>query len=128
MNTRTAVVVAVSALLCAVTAGAQAPGITRTVLQKGDVTTDREVIMARAEIAAGSESGRHTHFGPETGYVLEGSSEIQVDGQPTKVYKAGDSYFIPEGTIHNAKAIGGTAKVLAVYVVEKGKPLATPAK
>jgi hypothetical protein len=31
------------------------------------------------------------------------------------------------GKVHNAKAEGGAAKVLATYAVEKGKPLATPA-
>ena len=37
------------------------------------------------------------------------------------------SYFIPAGKIHDARAQGGAVKVLATYVVEKGKPLATPA-
>jgi quercetin dioxygenase-like cupin family protein len=42
--------------------------------------------------------------------------------------KAGDSYFIPAGKVHNASAHGGgNVKVLAIYVVEKGKPLVVPA-
>jgi quercetin dioxygenase-like cupin family protein len=111
-----------------VTAVAQAPGIKRTLLQRGDVTPDREVILGQAEIAAGSAAGRHTHFGVETGYVLAGSASIEIEGELPKLLKAGDSYFIPAGKIHDAKTVGDVpTKVLATYVVEKGKPLATPA-
>ena len=127
MKTRLAFAVAVT--LAAVAVGAQAPGIKRTVLQKGDVSADYEVILARAEISPGGSTGRHTHPGTESGYVLEGTTELQIDGQPTKVYKAGDSYFIPAGTIHSASPVGDKpAVVLATYVVKKGEPLATPAK
>ena len=116
-------------LLIAGIAIAQAPGIKRTVLQRGDVPAEgaREVVQALAEIAAGGATGRHSHNGPETGYVLEGSSLLEVDGDAPRMIKAGDSYFIPAGKIHDAKAQGGATKVLATYVVEKGKPLATPA-
>jgi len=121
-------VLAVAVAVAALAVGAQAPGITRTVLQKGDVTADREVVMARAEISPGGATGRHTHPGPETGYVLEGSTTVEIDGQPPKVYHAGDTYLIPQGTVHNAKDVGEKpAVVLAIYVVEKGKPLASPA-
>ncbi len=109
---------------------AQAPAIKRTILQKGDVPVEgaREVIMGTAEIAAGGATGRHSHNGPETGYVLEGTSLLEIDGDTPKMMKAGDSYFIPAGKIHNASAHGGgSAKVLAIYVVEKGKPLVIPA-
>ncbi len=122
---------AISALLLAVFAGlalAQAPAIKRTILQRADVAeTGREVVLGMAEISAGGSTGRHTHFGVETGYVLEGTSMIEIEGEAPKMLKAGDSYMIPAGKVHDAKAHGGTVKVLATYVVEKGKPLATPA-
>ena len=42
--------------------------------------------------------------------------------------KAGDSYMIPAGTVHDAKVHGDKPlKVLGVYVVDKTKPLASPA-
>jgi quercetin dioxygenase-like cupin family protein len=123
-----------SLVLAALVAGlvsfvqAQQPGIKRTILQKNDAGENREVVMAVAEIAAGGSSGRHSHPGVETGYVLEGSSMVSIDGEAPKQFKPGDSYFIPAGKIHDAKSEGGKpAKVLAIYVVEKGKPLATPA-
>ncbi len=120
---------AAAAVLFAVAGSAQAPGIKRTMLQRLDIVGDnREAIQAIAEIAPGVAAGRHTHFGPEFGYVLEGSSELSVDGEAMRVLKAGDSYLIPAGKIHDAKAVGDKpAKVLATYLVEKGKPLATPA-
>ncbi len=118
-------------LLCIVAgvAMAQAPGIKRTLLQKGDAGGgEREVVMGLAEIPAGGAAGRHSHPGPETGYVLEGVALMEVDGEAPRVLKAGDSYFIPAGRIHDARAHGAVAtRVLATYVVEKGKPLSTPA-
>ena len=119
-----------SLLLIAGVAIAQAPAIKRTLLQRGDVPAEgtREVVLALAEIAAGGSTGRHFHNGPESGYVLEGATLLEIDGEAPKALKAGDSYFIPAGKIHDAKVHGNAAaKVLAAYVVEKGKPLAMPA-
>ena len=128
MNARLAL--AVAATLAAVTVVAQAPGIKRSILQKGDApAAERDVVLAKAEIAPGGATGRHTHPGPETGYVLEGTTVLEIDGQAPRTLKPGDSYLIPAGTVHNAKVMGDKpGVVLATYVVEKGKPLATPAK
>jgi quercetin dioxygenase-like cupin family protein len=63
----------------------------------------------------------------ESGYVLEGEMTLLVDGQPPKQLKAGDSYQIPVAAPHDGKSGARGAKVIATYVVEKGKPLATPA-
>ena len=81
-----------------------------------------------AEIPAGLAAGRHTHFGTETGYVAEGSVSLEIEGEMPKLLKAGDSYVIPVGNVHDAKTVGDKpVRVIATYVVEKGKPLATPA-
>ncbi len=110
-----------------VAAQAQAPGIQRTILQRTDIG-DREVVLGLAEIAPGGSTGRHTHPGIETGYVLEGITVLLIDGEAPRVLKAGDSYSIPAGKVHDARAETTTAgKVIATYVVEKGKPLASPA-
>lgn len=111
----------------ALAALAQAPGIKRTLLQRIDVSETREAVLGAAEIPEGGTTGRHTHPGVETGYVLEGSIRLEIDGEPTRILKAGDSYKIPEGRVHNGSAEGGAVRVLATYVVDKGKPLATPA-
>ena len=110
-------------------AGAAPPGIKRTILQRTPSEDGRfEIVLGMAEIAPGGATGRHSHPGVETGMVLEGSTSIEIDGEAPRVLKAGESYAIPTGKVHNATAVGGTpTKVLATYVVEKGKPLAIPA-
>ena len=61
------------------------------------------------------------------GYVLEGSIAIEVQGKPAMMKKAGEGFMMPAGTVHNAKNTGkSAAKVLATYIIEKGKPPATP--
>ena len=106
---------------------AQQTGIKRTPLQKLDFPAGYNTITAIAEVPAGGAAGRHTHPGAETGYVLEGELELLIDGQPPMKIKAGESYQIPEGAIHDAKAGGKPFKVLGVYVVKAGEPLAKPA-
>jgi quercetin dioxygenase-like cupin family protein len=86
-------------------------------------------VQAHAEFGPGAASGRHTHPGDEILYVLEGELVVEIDGKPTTTLKAGDVSFIPAGVVHQGKnASAGSAKVLATYVLEKGKPVATPAK
>jgi quercetin dioxygenase-like cupin family protein len=89
--------------------------------------TNYETVTAIAEIAPGASSGRHTHPGPETGYVIEGEFTLLIDGQPAKALKAGDSYQIPASAVHDVKSSDKGMKVMAVYIVERGKPLASPA-
>lgn len=125
---RAAAAMLLVALAGATITAAQAPGIKRTLLQRTDIGNNLEVILGIAEIAPGSSTGRHTHFGAETGYALAGQSLLEVEGEAPRLLNAGDSYVIPAGKVHDAKVVGDApAKVLAVYVVEKGKPLATPA-
>ncbi len=116
----------------AVTAGvlvAQNPGITRTVLQRQDLSVPgHEVVLARIEIAPATFAGRHTHPGEEVSYILEGEGEILVEGKPALKVKSGDSFVIPAGTRHDAHNTGTVPlRMSGVYIVEKGKPLATPA-
>jgi quercetin dioxygenase-like cupin family protein len=104
-------------------------GIKRKVLSQMDgpmpgyVTINMEV-----EIDAGTAIARHTHPGIESSYVLEGSLELPIQGQPTRMVKAGDGFQIPPETPHaGGKPSAAKAKLAITYVVEKGKPLATPA-
>lgn len=102
--------------------------IKRIVLQKFDVPgTNHETVIGIAEIAPNVSIGRHTHPGPESGYMLEGEFVLLVEGKPDQIVKAGESYAIPPGAKHDARTGDKPTKVLATYVVEKGKPLATPA-
>ena len=110
----------------AVTQGAN--NIKRTPLQKFDVPgTNLETVIAIAEIIPNVAIGRHTHPGIESAYVLEGTLVIKITGQPDKAMKAGDSWQVPAGVIHDGVTGAQGAKVIVTYVVEKGKPLASPA-
>jgi len=111
-------------------ASAQVPGFKRVELQKHDLgTPGREAVVARGEFQPGAAAPRHTHPGEEIGFVLEGEVVVEIDGQPAKTLKAGDTFFIPAGTVHTAKNTGkAAAAVISTYIVEKGKPLATPVK
>jgi quercetin dioxygenase-like cupin family protein len=109
-------------------ATSQSTAIKRTPLQKFDVPgSSYETVIGMAEIVPNVNIGRHTHPGLESGYVLEGDMVLIVQGQPDKALHTGESYQIPSGAVHDARSGPKGAKVIATYVVEKGKPLATPA-
>ncbi len=102
--------------------------ITRTVLQQTDLSiAGREVVTAKAEFPAGGSTGLHTHPGDEISYVAQGAVELVVDGR-SRTYKAGEAFHVDAGKVHEAKASGGPAVVIANYVIEKGKPATTPVK
>lgn len=103
-------------------------GFTRKVLQDRDLAIPtHHSVVAQVDFAKDGAVGRHTHPGEEVGYVIEGTVVIEIDGQPAQTLKAGETFFIPAGAIHAAKNVtGGPARLVATYVVEKGKPLATP--
>ena len=109
---------------------AQQAGFTRVALQTQDLSAPgRVAVQARAEFDPGVAAGRHTHPGEELGYVLEGELELRIDGQAPRTVKAGETFFVPAGLVHDGVNTGSSkAKVLATYVVEKGKPVATPVK
>ena len=103
-------------------------GLKRTVLQKFDVPAgDRETVTAMIDIPPNMDVARHTHPGPEVDYVLEGEVNLVVEGQPPKTYKAGDSFSIPQGIVHGGRSGPNGTKLVGTYIVEKGKPLASPA-
>ena len=109
------------------TIGAQQAGFTRTTLQQADLSTPgREVVQAIAEFQPGATVGWHTHPGEEAGYLLEGAFLFEVEGRPAVTLKAGQTFFVPAGVVHNGTNHGTTrTRVLATYIVEKGKPVAT---
>ena len=108
---------------------AATPGVTRKILSKIDgPAPGYETLLVEATIEPGIPVGRHTHPGIESTYVLEGGFELPVQGQPTRMLKAGDSFQIPPETPHAGGKPGTTkTRVLITYEVQKGKPLASPA-
>jgi quercetin dioxygenase-like cupin family protein len=107
-----------------------APKITRNIVLKEDMSIPgREGVMARVELPPGATEGKHTHPAEVFVFVLEGSILQEIDGKPTVTLKAGDVFHVPPNTVHQATNNGTvTAKLAAVFVAEKGKPLTTPVK
>ncbi len=118
-----------SAMLISTGLMAQSTGITRTILVRTDSSTPgKEDMIAKIEIAPGAVVDWHTHFGDEMSYVTEGEVELFVANQPPRKVKHGEAFVIPAGVVHSAKNHGSNAvRLVGVYVVDKDKPLATPA-
>lgn len=116
-------------VLASTSAFAQASGLTRTVVGKADVSVPgREAVVAKVEVAPGAMAGWHSHPGDEISYVMEGEVTLLMAGQAPRKVMAGESFVIPGGTVHNAMNSSTVpVKLVGVYVVEKGKPLASPA-
>jgi quercetin dioxygenase-like cupin family protein len=108
---------------------AATPGVSRKILSQSDGPAPGYVtLLVAIEIEAGVTIGRHTHPGIESAYIREGGFDLPIEGQPTRSYKPGDGVVIPAGTPHAGGKNGDAkTKILSTYIVEKGKPLASPA-
>ena len=109
----------------------QQPGApTRTVLQKHDLLAHgEEGVMALVEMPVGSREGRHTHPAEVFVYVLEGTLKLDKEGKPSVSYKAGETFFVERGIVHEGMNGGNTpVKAVAVFVTDKGKPMTTQVK
>ena len=108
-------------------ADALAARLKRTELQHSPSSIPgREIVQVLTEIPAGVESGWHMHPGEEVGYILAGTVEMQIQGQPTLTLRAGDPFLMPPRTPHNALDVGPeTGQMLSTYIVEVGESLAT---
>jgi quercetin dioxygenase-like cupin family protein len=104
--------------------------VKRTVVGKVEVPgSNYEAVTATVEIAPGFKAGRHLHPGVVFALVTEGEFWLALDGQPEKIYKAGEQLTLPLKGIHNEGAAGSVpVKLIATYVIEKGQPLAIPVK
>jgi quercetin dioxygenase-like cupin family protein len=93
------------------------------VLQRVPVQgTDREMGMGIAEFPPNAAKPRHKATGPELAYVLEGEVTVAVDGQPSRIVHAGESYRMPANVVHVTTAGPAGAKVLASWAWNPGKP------
>ena len=119
------IALAALALLSVSLATAQAPAVTRTDLQRHELSTPgREVVQVRVDIAPGAAFGMHRHPGEEIVYVIEGELEYTIEGRAPVTLRAGEVLFIPDGTPHAARNPGRTnGAELATYIVRKGEKL-----
>ena len=128
MLKKSLIVVAAVAPVVVVSAVAQQSNIKRTPLQTVDFPPGYNVESAIVDIAPGTCAGRHTHPGVESSYVMEGAIVVKIDGKRDQTLKAGESFQIPPYVPHyGCTAPGQAVKMLVNSIVEKGKPVTSPA-
>jgi quercetin dioxygenase-like cupin family protein len=102
--------------------------IKRNVLHRADIPgTNLEVVLATAEIRDDALVESHIHNNIVMVYVVEGEYWVQLKDQPRKILHPGESITVPANIVHQDGTNGKNVKLTAVYIVEKGKPLAIPA-
>jgi quercetin dioxygenase-like cupin family protein len=108
----------------------QPTGFSRKVLLEQDLSTaGKHGAIALIEFGPGAVAPKHTHPGEDLLYVIEGRVTIEIDGQAPRELKAGDTMIVPPGVPHLGRNPGTMpAKIVSTYFLEKGQPLASPAK
>ena len=88
--------------------------------------------VVEVTIEAGQEGVSHRHPGPAIVYVLEGQYELGIDDQPTKIFKAGETFYEPGGHLHrvskNPAKTGRTRLIAVVLHPRDAKEIAVPEK
>ena len=122
-----AAVAALALVSTQVTHAQQAAAVKRTVLLQHDTSVPGyEAVLVAVEIPAGGREGRHTHPGLAMIHVEEGTLTLDYEGKPTTPYKAGESFFVEAGKVHEGMNKGTTlVKAIATFVVPKGQPITT---
>jgi quercetin dioxygenase-like cupin family protein len=73
--------------------------------------------VVEVTIEPGQAGLPHRHPGSAIGYVLEGEYELGIDDQPTKVIKAGGTFYEPAGCLHRVSRNPGKVKTRLIAVV-----------
>jgi quercetin dioxygenase-like cupin family protein len=106
------------------------PDVQRKVLLRQDMSIPgQELLMVEVTIPVGGREGRHTHAGDLIAYVQDGTLTLDYEGKPETTYKAGDTFYVEAGKIHEGiNKSNAPIHVLAAFVSPKGKPLTTQVK
>lgn len=93
---------------------------------------DARMTVVEVTLGPGQSGLPHRHPGPGFVYVLEGEYELGIDDQPTKVFKAGETFYEPTGCLHrvskNPSAKGNTRLIAVVLHPRNAKEIAIPEK
>jgi len=139
MVNRTLAIFTSLAALAAITAVTAAPAMaqstTNPVFQHAIPNIPgKSLIAVVVSYTPGAKSSSHHHAGSAFiyAYVLSGAIRSQVDDEPVKVYRTGESWYEDPGAHHkvseNASATE-PAQLLAVFVVDSSdRPLTVPDK
>lgn len=102
-----------------------------TTLVQADISgvEGKEIVVLNLEIPPGAGQPMHTHPGDEIAIVLEGEITRISTGEETRVIKAGESYRNVAGVPHTSENKGSaSARSIAIFIVDKGKPRLVPVK
>jgi len=92
----------------------------------------KEARAVAVEITLGPGQGGtpHRHPGPAFGYVLEGEYEWAINDQPSKILKAGETFYEPAMSLHRVSknpSAKAKARVLALVLLPRdAKQVAIP--
>ena len=124
MNIRTCIGVACAAVATAMPAAAQV-GETVTLHFEQAISNipGKSLVAQFVDYAPGGASLPHAHAKSAFifAYVLSGEIESQVNDEPKRVYRAGESWYETPGSIHRVSRNASTnapAKLLAVIVID----------
>src|SRR5262245_27140728 len=78
---------------------------------------EAKATVVEVTIEPGQSGVPHRHPGPGFGYVVEGEYELGINDQPTKVLKAGETFYEPTGCLHRVSKNPGKVKTRLIAVV-----------
>jgi len=86
----------------------------------------REVRISLLDREPGNSSARHRHPGHHTfGYVIEGTYEFGINGEPSRTLKAGETFYEPPTAVHSTSRNPSTdkrTKILVFMVADQKNP------
>ena len=80
----------------------------------GEKLDGKETTVVEVTLKPGQGGEPHRHPGPVIGYVLEGEYELGLDDQPTKVLKAGETFYEATGCLHRVSKLSCVSPNTAV--------------
>jgi quercetin dioxygenase-like cupin family protein len=83
----------------------------------------REVGMQSVTMPPGAGNQFHRHPGDQWTAVQEGEVTFTIKGQAPQVLKAGDSNYVPRGTVHRQQNLTDKpTRYIEMRIFDKGKP------
>jgi len=87
------------------------PALAGSVLRR--YVSGEKLTIARIAFSTGAVTAEHRHENEQFSYVLEGTMEFTIEGEPL-VVQAGEMVHLPSNILHGAKAVT-EAVVLDVF-------------
>jgi quercetin dioxygenase-like cupin family protein len=123
-----ALIVAAGSVAAQQPAASTAPTVTRTPLVTKDLPMPGGFVatLVRVDLPVGAREGRHMHSGTLVAYVKEGALTLDHEGKPTVTYKAGETFTVEPGNVHEGMNKGDVpTQLIATFVYPKDKPMTT---